>query len=456
MTIGERIQNLRKSKGLSQEELAEQVEVSKQSVSKWELDKSVPNIEKILKLCDVFAVSADFLLRGNHEPSGTDESMRMDAEDEASEPDDAREASELEHDRVIPSDMVSENREKKKNIYAILLGVSAALSIIMMIIVYKVAIYNNLGIKNDSGQDLAYVDRIYDQYTKADVVYYSKDEEFITKTVYLDLNGVNEGDWIFCYPDSEKSDRIRFSYRTDTCIKLIIIMTVFIILSIIFAVLCIRNRKKRSGYVAFLTIFLLLAVCGTGKKNQRQVLALNTANAAGNTALTLHKDGMETEGAEDFQMIPKADGALNLRGFEVKFSVPEGMFSTGIGKYDDLIYESYYDENMLQKYYVSLSSMILYDDIDAYIKDRYSKEETDLSASAEISRPKEEIISGNTVKYITVSYESKGSLYQEVYAGILLPTGMVFEVEAAAVDFDGEFGFEHVRPFFENLEVAEK
>ena len=64
MTLGQRIYNLRMAKGLSQEEVAEQLDVSRQSVSKWETDTSVPDLDKLMKLCDLFGVSMDELVRG--------------------------------------------------------------------------------------------------------------------------------------------------------------------------------------------------------------------------------------------------------------------------------------------------------------------------------------------------------------------------------------------------------
>ncbi len=67
MSIGERIQKLRKQNLMSQEEMAEQLDVSKQSVSKWELDKAVPNVEKIIRMCEQFGVTTDFLLLGKDE-----------------------------------------------------------------------------------------------------------------------------------------------------------------------------------------------------------------------------------------------------------------------------------------------------------------------------------------------------------------------------------------------------
>lgn len=64
MEIGTRIQELRKKKNISQEELANKMNVSRQAVSKWESNLSVPDIEKIIDLCEYFQVSADYLLMG--------------------------------------------------------------------------------------------------------------------------------------------------------------------------------------------------------------------------------------------------------------------------------------------------------------------------------------------------------------------------------------------------------
>lgn len=64
MTIGESIQAARKSRGLSQEQLAGQLNVSRQAVSKWERGDSSPDAETILVLADALGVSCDVLLRG--------------------------------------------------------------------------------------------------------------------------------------------------------------------------------------------------------------------------------------------------------------------------------------------------------------------------------------------------------------------------------------------------------
>lgn len=65
MTIGEQIQNLRIQKGLTQERLAEMLEVSRQSISKWELGQAVPDVDKIIRMSEIFGVSTDTLLLRN-------------------------------------------------------------------------------------------------------------------------------------------------------------------------------------------------------------------------------------------------------------------------------------------------------------------------------------------------------------------------------------------------------
>lgn len=62
MKLCEKIFELRKKMGMSQECLAEKIGVSRQSVSKWETGESVPEIEKILLLSKIFSVSTDYLL----------------------------------------------------------------------------------------------------------------------------------------------------------------------------------------------------------------------------------------------------------------------------------------------------------------------------------------------------------------------------------------------------------
>lgn len=62
MTIGEKLCKLRKQKGLSQEAVADAVGVSRQAVSKWERDESLPDLDNVKILCFLFGVSMDWLV----------------------------------------------------------------------------------------------------------------------------------------------------------------------------------------------------------------------------------------------------------------------------------------------------------------------------------------------------------------------------------------------------------
>ena len=64
MNISDRIQSLRKARGITQEQLADAVGVSRQAVSKWEAEQSVPDLERIVAMAEYFDVTTDYLLRG--------------------------------------------------------------------------------------------------------------------------------------------------------------------------------------------------------------------------------------------------------------------------------------------------------------------------------------------------------------------------------------------------------
>lgn len=62
MTLGEKLQLLRRSRGLSQEQLAEALGVSRQAISKWECGDSAPDLDKLRAICTYFGVTSDYLI----------------------------------------------------------------------------------------------------------------------------------------------------------------------------------------------------------------------------------------------------------------------------------------------------------------------------------------------------------------------------------------------------------
>ena len=67
MILSEKIIMLRKKYGWSQEELAERLDISRQSVSKWESGASIPDLERIVSMSQLFGVTTDYLLKDEME-----------------------------------------------------------------------------------------------------------------------------------------------------------------------------------------------------------------------------------------------------------------------------------------------------------------------------------------------------------------------------------------------------
>ena len=64
MAFGEILTNLRKSRGLSQEQLAGELNLTRQTISKWELNQSTPDLDYLVRLSEFFGVSTDYLIKG--------------------------------------------------------------------------------------------------------------------------------------------------------------------------------------------------------------------------------------------------------------------------------------------------------------------------------------------------------------------------------------------------------
>ena len=67
MGFGEKLSRLRKSSGFTQEDLAEKLGVSRQAVARWEAEETSPDIHTLLGICEVFHVSADYMIHSGYE-----------------------------------------------------------------------------------------------------------------------------------------------------------------------------------------------------------------------------------------------------------------------------------------------------------------------------------------------------------------------------------------------------
>lgn len=121
MKFSDRLYELRRQRGLSQEELANRIDVSRQTVSKWEIGDTVPDMDKLLALGDVFEISLDELVKGNSvEKRGNRDS----------------EISQVLEEKVL----TPENKVKAKKglkISAIIFGIALAIDVISFIIYFS-------------------------------------------------------------------------------------------------------------------------------------------------------------------------------------------------------------------------------------------------------------------------------------------------------------------------------
>lgn len=79
MTLGQRLYEMRKEKGFSQEKVAEALGVTRQTISKWETDQTTPDFDKILPLCELYNITTEELLRGEEKPKKTYEYTNTDS-----------------------------------------------------------------------------------------------------------------------------------------------------------------------------------------------------------------------------------------------------------------------------------------------------------------------------------------------------------------------------------------
>lgn len=125
MTFGERLYQLRKNMNLTQEQLAELLDVSRQSVSKWEQDKAYPEMTRLLFLSDYFQVSLDYLMRGTAKPEESEKNRQFKSENAL----------------LIWQTFVSNLSSKQKQLFTVILFlIIFVLTAVLMILCYQLGL----------------------------------------------------------------------------------------------------------------------------------------------------------------------------------------------------------------------------------------------------------------------------------------------------------------------------
>ena len=213
LLIGSEIQEYRKKAGLNQEEFADKLGVSRQAVSKWERDKAYPDLDRLVCICEILDVQVGELIYGNSEVSSETEETRV-----------SYQANNVVHLRNL----------RGKNGLAILKALFCVLAVICVfsaVAVTVVFVRNEWTSHSDKNENVR-VEKVYQQYTKADLAYYDDDGRKIMGTVWLDVPGIRDGDYIQLYTGAD-NDSLFLNYKTSSIIGASMIMLVFVILLII-------------------------------------------------------------------------------------------------------------------------------------------------------------------------------------------------------------------------------
>lgn len=213
LLIGSEIQEYRKKAGLNQEEFADKLGVSRQAVSKWERDKAYPDLDRLVCICEILDVQVGELIYGNSEVSSETEETRV-----------SYQANNVVHLRNL----------RGKNGLAILKALFCVLAVICVfsaVAVTVVFVRNEWTSHSDKNENVR-VEKVYQQYTKADLAYYDDDGRKIMDTVWLDVPGIRDGDYIQLYTGAD-NDSLFLNYKTSSIIGASMIMLVFVILLII-------------------------------------------------------------------------------------------------------------------------------------------------------------------------------------------------------------------------------
>lgn len=246
MTIGQRIYNLRTERGLTQEQLSEKLEVSRQSISKWELDKALPDIQKLIEMSKLYEVTIDYIILGK-EPDES-ELIKTETTEIELNGEGKSETSKNEFD-ISETDNSEFYKVKKHNNtmrYITLFVVAVCIFMGIMALALELSLAGDF-VFNSNGKnaDMVRIEKVYEQYTKADVTGVDDAGNSHTKQVWLDTPNVKEGDFIYAYHSDEDYSRMKFEYYKKTLLAPLVIMIVSVAASIILILTSIKKYNNK-------------------------------------------------------------------------------------------------------------------------------------------------------------------------------------------------------------------
>lgn len=224
-TMGERLLALRKKKGLTQEDLAGELMVSRQSVSNWELDKTLPDTDKLFALAKIYEISLDYMVFGKQ--------------------------AEEEKEKQV-SEEISDNG-KVGHLFRMLHMAGLVFCIVLTVIcvVFTIDLFSGFATDSDKmNSDIAIIDQVIEQYSYVEVSKFDSMGNYAKDRVWIDSRNLSEGDAIFCFSDIGNPKKMKFEYYSKTLILPFAITCLFIFLSGILGYSYYQNLKRnKSGSV---------------------------------------------------------------------------------------------------------------------------------------------------------------------------------------------------------------
>lgn len=234
--IGARILEYRKAANMSQEEFALKIGVSRQAVSKWELDKAYPDLDKLVDICEIFQISIDELVHGK-------QALAPEEVQDKSSQNDFYDKPTVQNINVTSAGML---RGRTRRIGLRICTVLSGLLSLFCCTVFVILLLSHAWNKDNPMR--AKVERVYQQYTKADISFIADDTRQVQETVWLDIDGIRDGDYVECYTDGSQQ-AIHIDYYVRTLVVPGILMLIFLCIFILLCVEMRRVHKENQWYV---------------------------------------------------------------------------------------------------------------------------------------------------------------------------------------------------------------
>ena len=239
--IGSRILEYRKKLNMSQEEFANKIGVSRQAVSKWELDKAYPDLDKLVDICEMFDLSLDELVNGveQHEESETDDEQSAETSDAPVNVSDAEDSQDLpdnsDSETAVQTDGDSEKKQVRIGSHGglrVVMYAAAALAVFCIVVSFVIILQNAW---KHGDEVLMHVDKVHAQYTLADVSYLNDDLDDKHRLMWIDAKGIRAGDTLPGYIDDD-GELANVDHDISTfvipCVMAFVFLIMFILLRI--------------------------------------------------------------------------------------------------------------------------------------------------------------------------------------------------------------------------------